>query len=78
MDIEPTEQEKQMLSILRELGGGDHYRIVIEFDEGAWQIEIAAPSDERQGTARGVGATFDEAWAGMAPDLRSKGVNDSA
>jgi hypothetical protein len=42
MQIEPTEQERQLLSILREWGEKDHYRLVIEFNDGAWEIEITA------------------------------------
>ena len=65
-EIEPTEQEKQMISILREWGGTEHYRMVIECNDGAWEIVIAAPSHESL-VSRGVGATFDDAWDAMAP-----------
>jgi hypothetical protein len=65
-EIKPTEQEKHMISILREWGGTDHYRMVIKFSDGAWEIAIAAPSYEML-ESRGVGATFDTAGDAMAP-----------
>ena len=66
MQIEPTEQERQLLSILREWVEKDHYRLVIEFNDGAWEIEISAPSHGHEAT-RGVGSSFATAWDEMAP-----------
>jgi len=40
--------------------------MAIEFNEGAWEIAIAAPSRAALGS-RGVGATFNAAWGAMAP-----------
>ena len=52
MQIEPTEQERQLLSILREWGEKDHYRLVIEFNDGAWEIEIYSAIAWTRGDAR--------------------------
>jgi hypothetical protein len=54
---------KTLLSILREWGEMDHYRLVIEFNDGAWEIEISAPSYGQRAT-RGVGSPAIQAYLG--------------
>jgi hypothetical protein len=63
MDI--TQQEQQMLELLREWAGGDQYRLLIERQDGAWDITLSEVGKPH--TARGTGATFGEAWDDMAP-----------
>jgi hypothetical protein len=66
MDV--TEQERQMIEILREWAGEDEYRLSIERQGGAWDITLSGTiKGKRRGRARGTGATFDRAWDSMSP-----------
>jgi len=66
--IDLSEQESQLIEILREWSGGDAHthRLTIERRDGAWDItleQLSAPP----GAARGTGATFDTAWDSLDP-----------
>ena len=73
-----TDQERQMIEIIRENADTTEFRLLIERRDGAWDITMSArglaglspfrPSRPKgEGSARGVGATFDEAWDNMNP-----------
>lgn len=65
MDI--SEQERQMVEILREWGQRDDCRLLIELQDGAWNITLSTePHDERH-KARGTGASFNAAWDNVDP-----------
>jgi hypothetical protein len=56
--------ENQLLALLR---GEDikSFTLTIEWLDGAWEVVVCEPPSEelpRGGKARGVGATFHEAW----------------
>jgi hypothetical protein len=63
--IELSEQERQLIEILREWEGDDEYRLEIGRAGGAWEIKLSASGEAKW--ARGVGTTFNEAWDNMAP-----------
>ena len=63
--MELSEQEQQLIEILREWTGDDEYRLEIEHSLGAWEIKLSTPQKKKW--ARGTGSTFDEAWDCMDP-----------
>jgi hypothetical protein len=67
MDI--TESERQMIELIREWGSVEKNtnRLVIEFQEGVWEVTLSSVLDGKERKARGVGATFDIAWDETAP-----------
>jgi hypothetical protein len=68
LEDEPaTEAECQMLNILREWSGNDNNRLTIEYRDGAWEIAMSMTPHGKNHTARGVGATFDQAWDSINP-----------
>ena len=67
MDGEPSEQETQLLQILREWSGNDDYCLSIEYGDGVWEIALSAAPGGKRSSARGSGRTFEEAWDSMAP-----------
>jgi hypothetical protein len=62
-----TEQEEQLLLMLREWGGKDDYRIAIEFRDGAWQVALSGHIYGQPKASRGVGESFGAAWDNVAP-----------
>ena len=63
--VDLSEQEAQLIEILREWNGEDAYEMRIAQQDGAWEISL-----KKLGTAhgaRGTGATFDAAWDNMDP-----------
>jgi hypothetical protein len=62
--IEPTEQELQMIEIIREQKS--NFRLVIGSEDGAWEVALSVPSF-RSDPVRGVGASFTDAWDDMGP-----------
>lgn len=64
-----TEQEQQLLTVLRENADAAEFRLVIERRDGAWDIALSGRETvgAKEGSARGVGATFDAAWDDMSP-----------
>jgi hypothetical protein len=58
----PSAQEMQLLETLREWGGDDDCRLLIERRDGAWEISLAVVMADKKSSGRGVGATFDQAW----------------
>jgi hypothetical protein len=73
MNLEPSEQELQMLEMMREWSGKDEFRVVIEFKDGAWETSLTGilvgrvSGVPKKMTSRGVGRTFDDAWNNMDP-----------
>jgi len=67
MEKQVSEQEASFLEILREWSGKDDYRMVIEFQSGAWEISLQAVINGKDCRARGVGETFDQAWDNVNP-----------
>ena len=62
-----TQQESQMLDIVREWSTKDTYRMVIEVRDGAWEIELSGNLKGKDHRVRGVGHTFAEAWDNTNP-----------
>jgi hypothetical protein len=59
------ERLAQLRDLLDTWKGAEDCRILIEFQEGAWDItESTFPHDEYH-TSKGTGATFDNAWDNM-------------
>ena len=61
--LELSEEETQLIEILREWDGDDAYQLIIE--DGAWDLSMKELGTSRG--ARGTGATFDAAWDNMDP-----------
>jgi hypothetical protein len=59
-----SEQERQLIEVLREWASDDEYRLEIERSSGAWEIKLSSPRNgpRQEKWARGVGGTFNEAW----------------
>ena len=70
--IEPTEQELQMIEIIREQKS--NFRLVIGSQDGAWEVALSVPSFKSD-AARGVGRSFSDAWDNMAPTQNSRGFS---
>ena len=64
---EPSFQERLMIKMLRQCSGNGDFRMVIEFRDGAWEINTSVPPHDKDHSARGVGQTFDDAWDNMNP-----------
>jgi hypothetical protein len=58
-----TDEEWQMLEIIRENKDRDGFRLLIECKDGAWEIELKSPTVPYP--ARGVGTDFDQAWGNI-------------
>jgi len=68
-----TEQERQMLIIIRENANRDGFALSIRWQDGACEIAMSAlvstlKSGQKLCSARGVGASFAAAWDGMNPN----------
>ena len=62
-------QERQLLECLRDQKGnpGSDFRLLVQIQDGAWDVTLSvAPHDVLNG-ARGTGSTFNEAWENLAP-----------
>jgi hypothetical protein len=58
-------EERQLLEMLREWqGDDDEYRIEISYSLKAWEVKLSMP--EKGKWARGVGATFSNAWGDVS------------
>jgi hypothetical protein len=58
-----TEQERQMIEILREQQtNSEDFSITIEHRDGAWDITFSATIDGKAKRTRGTGASFGQAW----------------
>ena len=65
--MEMAAAEQELNEILRENAHEAEFRLLIERQDGAWEIEITYPVQTLQGgkkrcTLRGVGASFEAAW----------------
>jgi len=66
--IELTAAEEDMILTIREWGGDDDCRLMLERRDGAWDIALSMSWHECRATRRtGTGATFDRAWDNMEP-----------
>jgi hypothetical protein len=68
--MELTNQEYEMIELLREWSDKDSYALTIEVRDGAWEIAFSGPhptTTTGMATARGIGKTFSEAWDDVAP-----------
>jgi len=63
--LDLSEQEAQLIEILREWNGKDAYEIRIGRQDGAWEISLKDLGTAH--VARGTGGTFDAAWDNMDP-----------
>jgi len=63
--LELSEEETQLIEILRQWDGDDAYQLKIERRDSAWDIGMRELGTNRG--ARGTGATFDAAWDNMDP-----------
>jgi hypothetical protein len=59
-----TEQERQLVEIIRTNADSDSFRVSIERHNGAWEISLGG----KLGRGRGAGSSFAEAWDDMGPD----------
>jgi hypothetical protein len=59
-----TPAERQMIEMLREWGSviNDPASLLIEFNEGGWEVVLFSIVDGKKHVARGVGKTFNTAW----------------
>jgi len=62
-----AKQKQQLLEIIDELERArTNFSVTIQHVGGAWEIKMWS-AEVKGGGARGVGATFAEAWDNMAP-----------
>jgi hypothetical protein len=62
-----TEQERQLIEILREWSDSDDVRLELEYKDGVWEIILSRAPHDSGHTARGTGATFAQAWDNVNP-----------
>ena len=67
--LQLSEQERQLIEVVRENAVYDGFRLLLERQSGSWEVILEAPEKGRKkhGTARGVGASFAAAWDNMNP-----------
>jgi hypothetical protein len=58
-----TDQEWEMIEIIRENRQEDGFRLLIERRDGAWEIELKSKRVPYPG--RGTGADFNDAWSNV-------------
>jgi hypothetical protein len=62
--MKATEQERQMVEVVRDhrVDASSDFRLLVQRQDGAWDVTLSiAPHDELN-TSRGTGATFGDAW----------------
>jgi hypothetical protein len=64
--MELSEQERQLIEIIREWSGEDDFRLGVSFQSGEWEIVLSRGAGDPN-PCRGTGATFNQAWDEMAP-----------
>jgi hypothetical protein len=64
-----TEQEQDLIEVIRENASDDGFRLVLERQSGAWEVTFTAPikGPRKLATVRGVGTSFAAAWDNMKP-----------
>ena len=62
--MELTEQERQLVEIVRANADSDGFRVAIERQDGAWEISLGG----KLGRGRGAGSSFAEPWDDLSPD----------
>jgi hypothetical protein len=65
MDI--TLQEQLMIEMIREQSSDDEFRLLVERQDGAWNITLSTVPHDESHKSRGTGASFNDAWDNMAP-----------
>jgi hypothetical protein len=65
--METTEQEQQMVEVVRERKAHADFRLLVERQDGAWDVTLSIEPHDELNTSRGTGATFNDAWGNMAP-----------
>ena len=65
--METTEQEQQMVEVVREHKAHADFRLLVERQDGAWDVTLSIEPHDELNTSRGTGATFNDAWGNMAP-----------
>jgi hypothetical protein len=65
--MEATEQEQQMVEVVREHKVDADFRLLVERQDGAWDVTLSIEPHDELNTSRGTGATFNDAWGNMAP-----------
>jgi hypothetical protein len=55
-----TEQEAQLIEMLREWGGKEDYRMVIEVRDGVWDSTISRAPHGQDASVRGSGSSFND------------------
>jgi hypothetical protein len=58
-----TDEEWEMIEIIRENRQEDGFRLMIERRDGAWEIELKSKRVPYPG--RGTGADFNKAWSNV-------------
>jgi hypothetical protein len=63
-----TRQEEQLIEVIRENANDGGFRLLLERQDGAWEVTLRAPLKRGQlGSARGVATSFAAAWDNMNP-----------
>ena len=65
--MEATEQEQQMVEVVRAHKAGADFRLLVERQDGAWDVTLSIEPHDELNTSRGTGLTFNDAWGNMAP-----------
>ena len=65
--METTEQEQQMVEVVREHNAHADFRLLVVRQDGAWDVTLSIEPHDELNTSRGTGATFNDAWGNMAP-----------
>ena len=65
--MEATEQEQQMVEVVRAHKADADFRLLVERQDGAWDVTLSIEPHDELNTSRGTGLTFNDAWGNMAP-----------
>ena len=67
--MEGSEQERQLLEALRDHGldAASDFRLLVQKQDGAWDVSLSIALHDELNTSRGTGSTFNDAWDNMAP-----------
>jgi hypothetical protein len=67
--MEATEQERQLVEVVREheVDATSDFRLLVQKQDGAWDVTLSIAPHDDLSTSRGTGATFNDAWDNMAP-----------
>jgi hypothetical protein len=67
--MDGSEQERQLLGVLRDhdADAASEFRLLVQKQDGAWDVTLSVASHDELNTSRGTGSTFNNAWDNMAP-----------